>query len=353
MPCLLSLVLLFLPVLSVSATVTLGIPAEAGVQVLTDVKWTRDEGDPRVFDLRYIDSAGADVGFAATVRADKGVRNGTVPVIFPTEGQFTLKAVDFENGDKVIAESQPVKVGPDAPSTTQPPATSVSSPSPPPTTPPASCMTLRTSTTPPSPSPVESTSVSCSPTSSSPSTPNLPPTGATAKPSSKTPAIVGGVIGGVALLALLMLLAFVIRRRRDNARTQRRLTFHRDLMVQRRPADLENGTPLPVSFQQPITVPTPAGPTKAGFPASAITMPVPEPAPALTPTPRQMQLADRIRELEQGMMAIRRQNRGQAGMKRVLEHMRMQAEWLRDQWDSPWAKGETDVPPPHLDMYME
>jgi len=121
-------------------------------------------------------------------------------------------------------------------------------------------------------------------------------------------------------------------------------------MVQHRPApaDLERGTNSvlpPLAFQQPVTVSTPRGPTRAEFPASAIAIPA--------PTPRQMQLDNRIQELEQQMLGIRRQNRGQAGMRSVLEHMRMKAEWLRDQRDSPWARGETDEPPPHLDMYME
>jgi hypothetical protein len=66
-----------------------------------------------------------------------------------------------------------------------------------------------------------------------------------------------------------------------------------------------------------------------------------------------MQLDDRIRQLEQQITGMRRQNRGQAGLASVLEQMRVQVGWLMAQRNSPWALGETDVPPPQLDLYME
>lgn len=126
-------------------------------------------------------------------------------------------------------------------------------------------------------------------------------------------------------------------------------------MVQHRPppSDLESGAargPVlpPLGFQQPITVPTPRGPTRAQFPASAIAIPVPE----SVPTPRQMRLGDRIEQLEKQMAGLRRQNRGQGGLVKVLEDMQMQVEWLQRHWNSPWALGETDVAPPQLHLYI-
>ncbi|KAF8060652.1 hypothetical protein FPV67DRAFT_1705148 [Lyophyllum atratum] len=361
MQCLLSLITLFLPVLSVSALVSLGVGTQAGVFVPTEVKWTREQGDPKIFDLRFINSVGADVGFAQTIRADRGSQSGTVPVIFTSLGQFTLKAVDFEDGDKVIATSQAVFVGPNPPNPTETPTTSVSTVGPPPPTT-APLTTPATTAGSTSTSGLSSTSTSSNSNTPTP-TPTLTPSTGTSKPASKTPAIVGGIIGALAFIGLFILLLVFLKRRRENIRTQRRLTFHRDLMVQHRPThgDIERGggslgmnlsrSPIlpALGFQQHTTVPTPRGPTKPHFRASSITIPIPEPAP----TQRQVMLGDRIQQLEQQMVKLRRQNRGQqGGMGPVLGQMRTQVVWLRGQWDSPWARGETDVAPHELDIHM-
>ena len=67
----------------------------------------------------------------------------------------------------------------------------------------------------------------------SPRIPTATPSSAAAvRASSKTPAIVGGVLGSVAFLAMVAALAVVLYRRRQRA--VRRITFHRELMVQRR-----------------------------------------------------------------------------------------------------------------------
>jgi hypothetical protein len=59
------------------------------------------------------------------------------------------------------------------------------------------------------------------------------------------PAVVGGVLGGLSLLATIGFVAFILHRRRE--KIVRRITFNRDLMVQRRSAlvpptfDVERG----------------------------------------------------------------------------------------------------------------
>ena len=52
--------------------------------------------------------------------------------------------------------------------------------------------------------------------------------------------IVGGVVGGVLLLAVIAILGFLYRRRRQHA--TRRITFNRDLMVQYRDVTLPPST---------------------------------------------------------------------------------------------------------------
>ncbi|KAF5381388.1 hypothetical protein D9615_008326 [Tricholomella constricta] len=186
----------------------------------------------------------------------------------------------------------------------------------------------------------------------------IPPTNASSKNLSIVPAIVGGAIGGLAILLLLIAIAYILKRRQKDARPQRRLTFHRDLMVQHRrpPSDIERGSVESVSpilprldFQNPITAPTPRGPTRPYFPASDMVMPIPD----TTSTHRQVQLDNRVRQLEQQMAGMRRQNRGGTGTGTALEQMRVQAQWLRALRDSPWALGHTDVPPPQLHLYMD
>ncbi|KAG6816466.1 hypothetical protein H0H87_005826 [Tephrocybe sp. NHM501043] len=284
---------MFLP--TAYAVVTLQVGPNAGVSVPTTVTWTREKADPTIFDLRFI-IADTDVGQAATIGAPNGELRGTIPVTFSKEGQFVLKAVDFKIS---------------------------------------------------------------SPTSTDAAGSNQSPSSASSKPSVNVPAIVGGVLGSVVLLLLLAILYVVMGRRRSTAKSQRRLTFHRDLMVQHRPPiapDIEHGRGIgtspvlpPLGFQPPLTVPTPQVPTRPQFRASMVHTPVPD----HPPTHRQNQLGSRIVQLEQQMMGIRRQNRGQAGMGQALEHMKKQVEWLRAERDSPWARCETDVPHPLLDYYME
>ncbi|KAG6840369.1 hypothetical protein C0991_007144 [Blastosporella zonata] len=316
--------------------------------------WTREDGDPTIFDLRFV-IGDADVGFAATIRAPNGELTGTVPVTFPTKGQFLVKAVDFENGDAVIASTSLITVSTNASSSPDPSTASATTPPTPPPTVTTIATTLTVTTAVPTnlgtnPSPT-STSVIAGATQT--------PSSAASKSSINTPAIVGGILGGVILILLLAIAYVLTKRRRENARIQRRLTFHRDLMVQHRPIapDIEHGpgiatSPIlpPLGFQQAITVSTPQGPTRPQFPGS---LHAHSPAPVdHPPTHRQVLLGSRIVQLEQQFAGIRRQNRGNT-MVPVLEHMKRQVEWLRAERDSPWARCETDVPSPLLDYYLE
>ncbi|KAG6908912.1 hypothetical protein DXG01_002793 [Tephrocybe rancida] len=346
---------LFLP--TVYAVVTLEVGSTAGVLVPTTVTWTREDGDPTIFDLRFV-SGHVDVGFAATIEAPNGELSGTIPVTFMTQGPFVLKAVDFEHGDQVIAASSHIDVGANPPSPSLPPSSQTVIALP--TT--SSTVTATTSgTSGPTGTPSASTSTASSTSTLTHAGSTKAPTSASSKPSINTAAIVGGVLGGVILILILAILFVLNRRRREEARAQRRLTFHRDLMVQHRPVapDIEHGrgigtSPIlpPLGFQPQLTLATPKGPTRSQFRRSAILLHTD--IADHPPTHRQVQLGGRIVQLEQQMTAIRRQNRGgDGGMGPVLEQMKRQVEWLRAERDSPWARCETDVVPPLLDYYME
>ncbi|KAG5338264.1 hypothetical protein C0989_007827 [Termitomyces sp. Mn162] len=175
------------------------------------------------------------------------------------------------------------------------------------------------------------------------------PSSASSMSAVNTAAVVGGVVGSVILILILAIL-FVLIKRKDRKK-RKRLTFKRDLMIKHRPLapDIEEGhavgtSPIlpPLSFQQAITVPTPQGHVRSEFSASVSQTPV----HTDPPTYRQVQLGAQIIQIERQMSSIRRQSRGQEGMETVLEHMKKQVEWLRAERDSPWARCETDVPPP-------
>ncbi|KAG5642381.1 hypothetical protein DXG03_002939 [Asterophora parasitica] len=168
--------------------------------------------------------------------------------------------------------------------------------------------------------------------------------------SSKIPAILGGVMGGLALLGLLIIIILILKRRRKEAQAQRRLSFHRDMMVQHRIplSDLEHGrlnATGPTATPAPVTIGHPAGP-RPQVPNSAIVM-------ASAQTHRQWQIDGQVRELKRQIAGISRQDRGQARVRIHLEELRSQVKWLRAQRNSPWALGDTDVPPPGLDRYLK
>lgn len=320
MLCLVSLIFAFLP--TASAVVTLVTGPQTGIFVPTEVRWSRQRGDPQAFDLRFI-TGGADVGFAASVHKSMGSNSGTVYVSFLSEGEYELKAVDPENDNQVIATSPLIVVGPNAPSDLPLPTVSstdtpLSSSSAEPTT------TLSTTSSETSASSTTDTSAT---SSSSPNTVSA------TSASSKTPAVVGGVIATFVILGLILAIFFYLKRRRKNAQIQRRLTFNREMMVQNRyPSDLEPGS----------------------FAGTGILLnPVPQSTAVPAITTRQTQIDERVWDLEQQIAGLQRQNRGQVGMETALEQIREQVEALRAHRDSPWALGETDVCPPEIALSMQ
>ncbi|PPQ72396.1 hypothetical protein CVT24_002081 [Panaeolus cyanescens] len=190
--------------LSINATVSLGLPA--------NLTWIRDDFDlpSLVFDLRFMQE-GQDVGLAsAGVVMEPEQVSGTVAVRFQEKGLYTLVAV-VTNSDsdtpEQIAESNRVAV--------------LSGFTPTPSIP-------RPTTTPTS-------------TATESSNSNIKHSNGI-----NLGAIVGGVIGGLVLLAMLGVMFMVIRRRSQALR--RRVTFHRDRMFTPNPdqkATYVNGSPMP------------------------------------------------------------------------------------------------------------
>lgn len=215
------------------------------------------------------------------------------------------------------------------------------------------------------------------PPHSNATSPAIAATAAPNKLSSKRVAIIiGGVLGSVAFILLVILLLLLFKRR-NLRKTNRRITFHRDMMVQHRrravvplPLDIEGGrrsmggaglgvSPLPFqSHSAALPFPAAVGTTSTnphanastGSHANTIGQPiVPAYVPAHEgPTKRQVQLNKRVKQLEEMMHEIR----FRPGMSRVLEQLRVQVAWLRQQRNSAWALGETDVPPPHYEVYL-
>ncbi|KAG6830482.1 hypothetical protein H0H92_000489 [Tricholoma furcatifolium] len=344
------------------AIVTLDVGSTVAVGVPTNVSWTRVEGDPTAFDLRFVTENGTDDGFAATINVQDDQLSGSTPVTFPMQGQFVLVGVDYNNNDEHVAESSLVSV-------------SVS-----PTASSSSIAGVKVEHCSPDgydwychpydlihesynsfDNIIFHNSKLVLPITSSPTIKtSQQPSNASSNNSIRTTAIIGGVLGGLILIVVLMIIFILVSRRREKAKLSRRITFHQDLMVQRPPVlpDLEIGqgpgigtnptTIPPLGLQAPVSIPTPQRPTRPQFPASPLYSPVEHP-----PTHRQIELGSRIVQIEQQMMSIRRQNRGQAGIEPVLEQMKKQVDWLRAERDSPWARCETDERPPLLDYYME
>ncbi|KAH0589824.1 hypothetical protein H2248_000019 [Termitomyces sp. 'cryptogamus'] len=317
-------------------SLTLETRPTASVLVPTNVTWRRNEVDPMLFDLRFVHHDGNDTGLAATINATDGRLSGIVSVNFTTQGRFVLTAVDFERGNREIASSNMIFVHASAPAiSVSVIGTSLQSAAT------ASTATVTTTTGLPSSTGKSSTSTITEATHT--------PSSASSMSAANTAAVVGGVVGSVILILILAIL-FILRKRKDGKK-RKRLTFKRDLMIKHRPLapDIEEGHGVgtssilpPLSFQQAITVPTPQGPVRSEFSASVSQTPV----HTDPPTYRQVQLGAQIIQIERQMSSIRRQSRGQEGMETVLEHMKKQVEWLRAERDSPWARCETDVPPP-------
>ena len=185
-------------------------------------------------------------------------------------------------------------------------------------------------------------------------------------------AIAGAVIGALLFVGLLAALIVYISRR--NTVTEKRWSFHKDLMVRRRlsratapatipdmveapsntpPEDVEQGLPSAVS--RPLTaghvVPSPKGPRPSTKRPTLIKIVV-SPRPTLEPAPprtrRQEEISGRILMLR-GQMAQMR-NRPDTG--HIVDDMQRQIVWLREHEQSPWAMHLTDVVPPGYARYM-
>ncbi|KDR69392.1 hypothetical protein GALMADRAFT_255882 [Galerina marginata CBS 339.88] len=251
------------------ASLRLKLQPQTPVGTPTLVLWIRDDTDPNSlkFDLRFV-QGDADVGLAlAGLEMGEDDTFGKASVTFPAEGQFVLKAVTGSQLSVVGTSNQVSAVGLDPASTSGFPSGS-------------SATTLAPTATPPSNSASNTASSSTStPTPISPPTSNSPPNASsTSRPQSVSklvhrtniPAIVGGIIGALLLLALLALLFVFYSRHRKAAAAQRRLTFHRDmmvqprLMIQPRAGMASAGLPPPPSL--PLTLPVPLPSESMGDP---------------------------------------------------------------------------------------
>ncbi|KDR72394.1 hypothetical protein GALMADRAFT_770401 [Galerina marginata CBS 339.88] len=186
------------------------------------------------FDIHFV-QGNADVGLAlANVEMGDEDDYGTASVTFPAQGQYTLRAVTGCPRTTVVGTSKQISaIGLNTASV--PASTSASAPTSAATAATPSKTSVSNTS---SPSTSLNTPTSTPPHTSDPSRPCPSSIPKTPRGLSKlahnrnTPAIVGGIIGGLLLLALLALLFIMLSRRRRNAK--RRLTFHKDMMVQPR-----------------------------------------------------------------------------------------------------------------------
>lgn len=219
--------------------------------------WARDATDPTTFTLElhfYCASGTTDKGVAYpafTVPPDQTF--GAIPMVFPADGTFILKAVD-PNTHQVLGVSNSVAAV--APSVAVTPAPLPAGPA----------TTQPTSST---QSPASVTTNSPHSTASSTPTSTHSPVHAAERKSVNLPAVVGGVVGGIVLLGLLVALAIFIRRRRKDA--VRRYTFHQDMMVQPHDASA-NGSHVTITQSNTSDHDVEAGP--AAPPVAPIPTPV-------------------------------------------------------------------------------
>jgi hypothetical protein len=220
------------------------------------------------------------------------------------------------------------------------------------------------------------------------------------------PAIVFAVLGGVSLIALLIFAVFYFRRRRP-IEEDKRISFHRERMVQQRPSDQNNpsfgrvigpgGTAIPYAFTGPraslgstsshethrqdierglailppimtslprnlpgtpgiplpsgYVVPPPRGPRDRA--TSVRRVESPRVARANTePTARQRQLADKLVEVEKRILELKSQPKPLPSTVVRLEDLEIHKTWLVKQRDSMWALEEIDTLPPGYSRYM-
>lgn len=239
------IILLFVPAVSAVVQLTISPGPEIAPNTEVTVNWTQTKSDPSVWNLRSKNVvSGTDVE-VKTVHAEGNV-TGNVTMTFPQAGQFILDAVDPAN-NSTLAYTGWLQVGnisilSSSLSSTSSDSSSYSTSTNTTFTPDITISTLSSGSATTIPSQTSSkTSSSTVPSSASSTTSRQPlsvspssPSASSHPTSSKTPAIFGGVVGGVVFLSIVAIIAVIFQRRRQRA--ARRITFDRDLMVQRRDA---------------------------------------------------------------------------------------------------------------------
>ncbi|KAF8155091.1 hypothetical protein BJ912DRAFT_1051074 [Pholiota molesta] len=403
MKCLFFLLTSFVLFVSHVSSLDIHVSPQAIASSSTLVAWTRSDTDVGKFqfDLRFFQND-ADTGLAlANIQMEDNTDFGSTNVVFPSAGTFVLKAVTGPRNTN-IGTSNTVQIVAPISSTSASTSTTSSQSSTTTSTSASTTVAVPTTTSASSTPSVSSTDLSRSSTSaSSPSstaTPTpAPPTRLLAHPN--LPAVVGGIVGSLAFLGLLSALLILLHRRR--AAVRRRLTFHRDMMVQRRlsraptlPAldprassadfarDVEQGLPDPAGEGPRPAAKRIATVTTQRSTGSPLSSPRPPAAPAPVRTRRQQDLADRgamLRrqmadlQLELDRLSLRSASisttassthaaspvsvasapSGRAAeLRAVLGDMQRQMVWLREQEGAPWALGATDVLPPGHERYL-
>ncbi|KAF8804548.1 hypothetical protein BYT27DRAFT_7213730 [Phlegmacium glaucopus] len=272
------------------------------------VLWTREPSDGSgalIFDLRFVGPGNQDLGLAlANIQASPSTQFNSVQVVFPAPGPYVLVAVS----------------GPDA-------------------TPLGRSNQVNALVFPLHPT------ISVPPTSTSQLVPS-----SGAQRNKNIGAIVGGTLGGLALLGFLVLLVIVLLRRYHRPSTEhKRWTFHRDLMVRptvpeiysTSPTSSEYSTSTDMEQGLPQNIPpamkaTPIGPRP-------LFRPFFRPLPQAPLTARQESIVERMEQVRHHMMALER-NPGPT-QHIILDDLQKQMSWLQDQLVAPWARGLTDVTP--------
>jgi len=360
------------------------------------VQWTREDfdPDPLTFDLRFVIPPYYDVGLAHANLAPSELKSaGNVTIKFPGAGNFMVVAVSgLDNFG--IGQTTAIEIPGGGSTTLMPSPTLSQMPSP-------------TSSQMSSP-----TSSQMSPTSSPPSispspSKSIPVTQSSSvqKQKPNVAAIVCAAIGGVSLLALILLAVFHFYKRRPMPDT--RVSFHGERMVQQSPPAGHNpsirqvgqggviipypftvpgsnfGSALPSSREAPrlppldveqgLAVPPPVM-TYGSRPSSPLPsghiVPPPrgprnrgksirfnESSPRATrvdgkPTARQRRLADKLAEVDKQIEELNSQSKPSPSTIVLLDDLEIQRAWLAKQRDSMWALGEIDLLPPGYSRYM-
>jgi len=358
-----------------SLSLTLQSTTFAGQQSL--LIWQRQQGDGTGalnFNLWFVQGTDQqDAGIAASeVHASSSQQSGSVQVVFPMEGSYTVIAVDDSGNTLGTSNNVLAIAGPSA-------------------------------------SPTSSASIL-------PSASSKPTGTSSTQRHSKAPVIVGSVIGSLVLLAILAAIFMFLVRRGRRVNESKRWTFHRHMMVQPSqqpmvqsssssiyststlPDDPEQAfrtlPPVPSAqlptldpkprIPDPVLYPTrPAGPMErrptirkldldsSYLPRSPMgpRPPIVHPA-SLTPsstilrsarpmspiprspsprTHRQRAIADQIEILRIQMLQVEREGvKDHIGMSEMSDKL----SWLREQQEGPWALGLTEVTPLGYDRYM-